>query len=264
MKYKCRYCKSKSYTNIINLGNQPLSGIFPKINEKDPIRSPLKLIRCKKCDLIQLFDTADINNILNPFSEGLFSSILENIISLLSEEINYIKKNLSNTLKQISFDSDLRKPVLHKLFNLDKSPGFTSFLSNQSEIDNIINKTDIKNLEVICSGVVPPNPSELLSTERMNSFVESVKTKYDIILFDTPPLIAVTDAYVLLRHIKQFILVVRAGITERGALERVLSTSKQQEMKIFGVVMNAMNEEHLYGSSYYYNYYQNYYSEKEE
>ena len=54
MKFKCRLCNSKSFNKIIDLGNQPLSGTFPKITEKDPIKSPLELIRCKKCDLIQL------------------------------------------------------------------------------------------------------------------------------------------------------------------------------------------------------------------
>ena len=120
----------------------------------------------------------------------------------------------------------------------------------------------IENLEVITSGVVPPNPSELLDSKKMNSFIEEIKNEYDVVLFDSPPLIAVTDPYVLLKHIKQFVLVVRAGVTERGGLNRVLTAIEQSNLEITGVVMNAMKEEHSYGAGYYYNYYQYYYAEK--
>ena len=98
----------------------------------------------------------------------------------------------------------------------------------------------------------------------MSSFIQEIKKRYDIILLDSPPLIAVTDAYVLLKYITQFVLVVRAGVTEKGGLERVLTTTEQTKSKITGVVMNAMTEEHSYGAGYYYNYYQYYYGDTEK
>ena len=163
--------------------------------------------------------------------------------------------------KTLLIDSDLRKPVVHKLFNKDKSPGLSSYLSANSNFDAVVNKTDIENLSVIPSGVVPPNPSEILDSEKMKSFINEVKDGYDVILFDSPPLIAVTDAYVLLKYINQFVLVVRAGVTQVGALERIITSCKQNNFKITGSVMNAMSEQHSYGAGYYYNYYQYYYSE---
>tara|TARA_X000000368_G_scaffold417948_1_gene415879 strand:+ start:1448 stop:3712 length:2265 start_codon:yes stop_codon:yes gene_type:complete len=164
--------------------------------------------------------------------------------------------------KTILVDSDLRKPVVHKIFDLDKSPGLTSYLSNNSSFDKIVRKTDVENLDVISSGVNPPNPSELLESNKMNELFKKLRSCYDIVLFDSPPLVAVTDAYVLLKHINQFILVIRAGVTERGALKRVLATTSQADFKIDGVVMNAITEQAAYGSGYYYNYYQYYYGEK--
>ena len=164
--------------------------------------------------------------------------------------------------RTLLIDSDLRKPVIHKVFNVDKTPGLTSYLTQDEKLSSIINKTDIENLEVITSGVVPPNPSELLDSKKMNSFIKEIKNEYDVVLFDSPPLIAVTDPYVLLKHIKQFVLVVRAGVTERGGLNRVLTAIKQSNLEVTGVVMNAMKEEHSYGAGYYYNYYQYYYAEK--
>ena len=164
--------------------------------------------------------------------------------------------------KTLLIDSDLRKPVIHNVFKADKSPGLTSFLSGNSDLKSILNKTDIDNLEIITSGVIPPNPSELLDSNKMIDFIEKVKNQFDVILFDSPPLVAVTDAFVLMKYIDQFILVVRPGKTERGALERVIASTQQSNMNITGVVMNAMSEEHSYGSGYYYNYYQYYYGDK--
>ena len=167
--------------------------------------------------------------------------------------------------KTLLIDSDLRKPVMHKVFGLEKSVGLTSFLTNSKEkFEKIVNKTNIENLDIICSGVVPPNPSELLHSDRMKEFINLCKDKYDIILFDSPPLIAVTDAYVLLKYVDEFILVIRAGMTERGALERVLTSTKQAKFKITGAVLNAITKEYSYGAGYYYNYYQYYYGDSEQ
>ena len=166
--------------------------------------------------------------------------------------------------KTLLVDSDLRRPVIHKMFNLDKTPGFTSVLSKNSKINEVIQKTNIDNLDIITAGVVPPNPSELLDSNIMKDFINKVREEYEIILFDSPPLIAVTDAYVLLKHIDQFILVVRAGLAERGALDRVLVAINNSNFTISGVVMNAMTEKHSYGAGYYYNYYQYYYEDNQK
>ena len=163
--------------------------------------------------------------------------------------------------KTLLVDSDLRKPVVHNIFKVDKTPGVTSFLSGDSSVEEIVNKTDIDNLDVITSGIIPPNPSEILDSKQMSLFFERVKKDYDIILFDTPPLIAVTDAYVLMKHVNQFILVIRAGVAEKGAVERVLNAFKNTDFEITGAVINAMSEEHSYGAGYYYNYYQYYYGD---
>ena len=95
----------------------------------------------------------------------------------------------------------------------------------------------------------------------MEEFLNYFNSKYDYILFDSP-LIAVTDAFVLMNHEDQFILVIRAGVTQKGALERILTTGEQTNMQITGVVLNDVSESFSYGSGYYYNYYQYYYGDK--
>tara|TARA_B100001142_G_scaffold330318_1_gene398066 strand:+ start:3284 stop:5575 length:2292 start_codon:yes stop_codon:yes gene_type:complete len=166
--------------------------------------------------------------------------------------------------KTLLIDSDLRKPVLNNVFKFDKSPGLTSYLSGNAKINEISNKTDIDNLHVITSGVIPPNPSELLDSGNMKKFIDEMRNIYDIVLFDSPPLIAVTDAYVLMKYIDQFLLVVRAGVTEKGGMQRVLTAIRQSDLPITGVVINAMTEEYSYGAGYYYNYYQYYYGDSEK
>ena len=165
--------------------------------------------------------------------------------------------------KTLLIDSDLRKPVIHNIFKIDKTPGLTSLLCSDSSFQEIIKKTDIDNLDIVTSGVVPPNPSELLDSETMVAFINEAKDKYDVILFDSPPLIAVTDAYVLLKNIDEFLLVVRAGVTERGGLERIMAALKHSNIKLTGTILNAVTEKHSYGAGYYYNYYQYYYGDSD-
>jgi len=163
--------------------------------------------------------------------------------------------------KTLLIDSDLRKPIVHNIFNIDKTPGLTSFLCSDIKFQEVVKKTDIDNLDIVTSGVIPPNPSELLDSEAMITFINEAKANYDVILFDSPPLIAVTDAYVLLKNIDEFLLVVRAGVTERGGLERVLAAINHSDINLTGTILNAVTEEHSYGAGYYYNYYQYYYGE---
>jgi len=165
--------------------------------------------------------------------------------------------------RTLLIDSDLRKPVIHSIFSLEKDKGLTSYLSGiTDQMTDIIQDTKIDNLQVITSGILPPNPSELLSLPKMDSLISELKSQFDVILFDAPPLLAVTDAYILTKYIQQFILVVRSGMTETDGLDRCLKQIQQQGTQLSGVVMNAVDEHNTYGSGYYYNYYQAYTSEK--
>ena len=224
------------------------------ITYEDP-KSPIsESYRSLRTSLMYTKNNDDKSNVILVSSPGPGEGKTTTIANLAITYANLGKKTLL-------IDSDLRKPVLHNVFNLDKTPGLTSCLIGDSDYKEIINKTDVDNLDLVTSGVIPPNPSELLDSASMKQFIDNVKKDYDIILFDSPPLIAVTDANIILKHVNQFCLVVRAGVTQRGALERVVSLSNQTGVNITGVVMNAMSQEHSYGTGYYYNYYQYYYGD---
>ena len=164
--------------------------------------------------------------------------------------------------KTILIDGDLRKPVLHQIFSVDREPGITKFLNgNEKNYKKLIHKSDIENLSFITCGFVPPNPSEILASDRMKTIVESLKKDYDVILIDAPPLLAVTDAFILMKYVNKFVLVCYAGKTEKNGLIRALDMLKHSEAPFKGIVMNAVDENNSYGRGYYYNYYQYYYTE---
>ena len=166
--------------------------------------------------------------------------------------------------KTILIDADLRKPVIHKIFNGKNKIGLTNYLSgNEEEFSKIINTSGIENLDLIYNGAIPPNPSELLGSKFMSEVVEKLKSQYDIILFDTPPILAVTDALVLSSIVDKFILVVRFGQTNKRSVELSFNALNHVNSPVSGVVFNDLNQKNSYYSKNYYSYHQYYYSDEE-
>jgi len=159
-------------------------------------------------------------------------------------------------------DGDLRKPVLHKVFNTKNEIGLTHYLSGmEGKLENIITSTDIENLQLIYSGAIPPNPSELLGSKILNDLIRKLEVKYDIILFDAPPILAVTDAVVLSHLMDQFILVVRFGSTDKDSINHALVSLENVNRSLTGVVFNDLNRKNSYYSKNYYSYHEYYSAE---
>ena len=161
--------------------------------------------------------------------------------------------------KTILIDGDLRKPVIHKIFDGNNKQGLTHYLSGiQEDLASIIHSAEIDNLDIIYNGAIPPNPSELLGSELMKNFVVELKEKYDIVLFDAPPIMAVTDSVVLSSLMDQFILVVRFGHTDKDSIEHTLTALSNVETSITGIVFNDLNQNNSYYSKNYYSYHEYY------
>lgn len=167
--------------------------------------------------------------------------------------------------KVLLMDLDLRKPVLHKIFGVKKE-GLSNYLSNigTSNIIKFIQKTRIDNLSLLPVGPVPPNPSEILSSNLFKKIFDDLKEKFDVIIIDSAPFIAVTDSYIVSKLASQTVLVVRSNQTDKSILERVLNTMKQQDISISGVVLNGIKFGDGYYGSYYYNSYYQYYRSEED
>ena len=162
-------------------------------------------------------------------------------------------------------DTDLRRPVLHKVFNLkNKNHGISNFLTGQvDEINKIINNTEIENLNVITAGIIPPNPSELLSSKKMKDLILSLQKDYDMVLLDSPPLVAVTDASILAQATDKLAIVVMPGKTDKKAFTHSIQALENMRTKIDGIIFNGVDSKNSYGSYYYYYQYYNYYGTKE-
>jgi len=159
--------------------------------------------------------------------------------------------------KTLLIDADLRRPVLHHIFDSEKSPGLTDFLSGATtDFKTLVKPTEIKNLSLCTSGINPPNPSELLGSNKMSELVDSLEKEWDIILLDSPPMVAVTDATIISREIDAMILVVHSGKTDKHSFERTIKSLKMINVPLVGVVLNSVTSKNSYGSYYYY--YQNY------
>jgi len=161
--------------------------------------------------------------------------------------------------KVVLVDADLRRPVVHSIFGMEKDEGVTNYLMETIPYEKILKKTFHENLFVIPSGVLPPNPSELLASKSMEAMMQKLQQDFEVIIFDSPPVIAVTDAAILSTKVDGTILVVNSGNTNRDALARGNALLESVDAKLLGVLLNGVNVEGMYGSYYYY-YYHHYYS----
>lgn len=156
--------------------------------------------------------------------------------------------------KTLLIDTDLRRPVLHAIFSLPQTEGLTNYLIGNTHLEDAIKKSRIDNLSILTSGTLPPNPSELLASMKMDGFIDQVSSQYDMVLFDSPPIIPVTDAAVLAPKLDGTVLVVKSGETERDALLRSRVLFDNVNANVFGVLINGVNISHMQGSYYYYYY----------
>lgn len=151
-------------------------------------------------------------------------------------------------------DCDLRRPRVHRVFHKSSDVGVTTALLDD-DIDAAVMPTDIPNLSVIPAGPIPPNPAELLQSERFKTFLDQAKARFDRVIIDSPPVVAVTDAAILSTITDGTVLVVRAFATSKDLARHALRSLRDVGVKMAGCVLNAVNlSRHEYKYSYYYQY----------
>jgi capsular exopolysaccharide synthesis family protein len=143
-----------------------------------------------------------------------------------------------NGLRVLLIDGDLRRPRVAQLFGLRKEPGLTGLIMGEASREEITQSTWIENLYVITSGAIPPNPAELLSTARMAEVMEELQDTFDLVIVDSPPVLAAADSAILGRLSDGVLLVVRAGRTDRGAARQSLSQLRTVGARVLGGVLN--------------------------
>lgn len=160
--------------------------------------------------------------------------------------------------KTLLIDCDLRKPRVHSLFNTNRYPGLIDYFFQQASLEEIIRRSDLSNLDYITAGTIPPNPAETLDSQMMKDFLNDMAAKYEVIILDSPPIIAVTDSEILAGLVDSSLLVVSAGITEKDIMAKSIELLSGENSTLVGTVLNNFAYKSGYGSYYkYYYYYSN-------
>ncbi len=141
--------------------------------------------------------------------------------------------------KVLLVDADLRRPTINATFSINNPVGLTNFLTEHSvSVNDIFYKTTVENLYVIPSGPTPPNPSELIGSKRMEKLIVALQEAFDLVIYDAPPVLSVTDAQILATKVDGTILVVRENKAEKEAVRQAVGLIRHVRAKIIGTVLN--------------------------
>ena len=187
--------------------------------------------------------------------------------SMANEGKTTTTTNLAISISQadqrvLLIDGDLRKPKVHHYFSIPNAPGLTNYLgaaansrsAQKVDLFSIIHPTEYKNLSVIASGSIPPNPAEVLGSEMMSEFIKEVSQHFDYIIIDTPPINVVSDALPVIRESDGVVMVVRSNSSTHPELQKALDSLKFIDAKILGFVVNYESENRSKYGYYKYNY----------
>ncbi|MBN1946300.1 MAG: polysaccharide biosynthesis tyrosine autokinase [Bradymonadales bacterium] len=153
-------------------------------------------------------------------------------------------------------ETDMRKPRLHRAFQLPNEVGLTNLILGEVEIEQVVHSTVIPHLDVLPCGAIPPNPTELMHTDRFRAVVEELSARYDQIIFDSPPIIAVADSMILGRMADGVLLVIKAGHTSSEIVKRAGQLLRGIKAPLLGAILNDLDlEDRAYRYHHYYSYY---------
>lgn len=153
-------------------------------------------------------------------------------------------------MKVLVVDCDMRKPRINKFFNIVSIPGLSNVLAGLSPLADAIQQTSYKNLSIIASGILPPNPAELISGAVMEDLIGKLREVYDVIVVDTPPVNIVSDAVVATKFADGVVIVARHAVTTHPELAKAIKSFEFVDAKIYGIILNAVDYAKIYGKRY--------------
>ena len=257
----------KTGEELSTLTEIPFLGIIPRMHGNDEAGKRLVTLDQPRSNASECFRVLRTNL--------QFSSLDRPLRTLLvtspqpTEGKSTTAANLAVVMAQagrrvVIVDSDLRRPILHRLFDLPNDWGLTGMLFGEGNRggDGILS-TSVDNLRFIPCGPLPPNPSEIIGSQRMEALVERLQEVADLVIFDSPPLLTVADATILAARVDGVLLVADCGVTRRDALRKATESLRQVGAHLLGTVLNRVNVRSD-GYYYYYYYYRSHYDSSEE
>ena len=159
--------------------------------------------------------------------------------------------------KVLLVDCDLRRPNIHNIFKIENQAGLSNVIGKMVEFEEVIHRNVLPNLDILPSGTIPPNPSELLCSPKFTNLIKKLYEEYDYIIFDTPPIGVVADALLLKDIIAGFVVVLRERSTTHGDVQNIMDSMKLADAKILGFVKVGCtsNKKRSRRGYYYYQYY---------
>jgi len=155
-------------------------------------------------------------------------------------------------LRVLVIDCDLRRGSLHRIFNVPRTPGFTNAVAGGGDLEAVVRATAVPNLSIVTTGVQPPNPGELLGSHRVHDLLIQAQSQFDLILLDTPPVLAAADAGIIASMVDGVILLIRVGVTTKSAAKTAQERLRLVGARILGTVLNDPKEMLEATEEYYY------------
>lgn len=243
----------KSGEDLDRLANAPSLGFIPRMSSIKTHLDALITARQPRSPIAEAYRVVRTNlqfsGIENPGGAFVITSAAP------GEGKSTTAVNLGIALAQagkrvVLVDADLRRPSIHKFFQMTNDRGLSSLLlPDGASLEHVLRPTGIEGLSILTSGVIPPNPSELLASPKMQELIEQLRTKNDMIIFDTPPVLVVADTVILAKRVAGVVFVVEGGRTRSEVFRRATDTMRQVGVKIFGAVINKVDARR---TSYYY------------
>ena len=236
--------------DVEKLTNYPIIGQVAQISDKNP----LVVINSPKSPVAESFRSIRTN--IEFLTQGKSKSVI-----LVTGDMQSIGKTFNSIniasiyafygKKTVLLGFDLRKPKLFQEFGLNNNVGLSSFLSNKEGLDAIIQTAPmVPNLDLITSGPIPPNPAELIASEKCNELFAQLKERYDYIIIDTPPVGLVTDAFLLMRHTDVNLFIVRQGVTNKNIFGSIIKDLENRNIEASIVINGVETGKGYYGKRY--------------
>jgi capsular exopolysaccharide synthesis family protein len=237
-------------------------------NKKNPIKSDMDHIaspeesrkRILSGDTsfatVEAYKAVRTNTLFTRVGEGCQKVVVASTFSGEGKSINCINMAITmaqNGLRVLIIDGDMRKPVIQKILQVKSLFGLSEVLAGLADTKDlvpnrgIICATAFENVFCLPSGHVPPNPAELLASKQMENLLNELESGYDYIFIDTPPILVVTDAAVISKYVNGYIMIVRAGKTQMGALQDAISQLEQVNANILGFILNDVESKSSFG-----------------